>query len=121
MNALVTDLSKTTKRVERKTVKIGVVSDIDDDGIWVQCSDDDSPINVLLARWDNTKYCLDPATDAIVEEVVGSFEQYRDKDKYLFESYLFYEHGWEYIPCWKLEGIPSDGIYHSILWVRFLS
>ena len=40
-------------------------------------------------------------------------EQYGDKDKYLFESYLFYEHGWEYIPCWKLEGIPSDGIYHS--------
>ena len=55
--------------------KIGIVSDIDD-GIWVQCSDDDSPINVLLARWDNTKYSLDPATDAIVEEVVGSFEQY---------------------------------------------
>jgi hypothetical protein len=56
--------------------KIGVVVDIDDDGVWVQCADDENPINVTLARWDNTKYSIDPKTDAIVEEVVGSFEQY---------------------------------------------
>lgn len=40
-------------------------------------------------------------------------EQFGEKDKYQFEYYLFYEHGWEYIPCFKLEGIPSNGIYHS--------
>ncbi|WP_320052853.1 helix-turn-helix domain-containing protein [uncultured Acetobacteroides sp.] len=56
--------------------KIGVVVDIDDDGVWVQCADDENPINVTLARWDNTKYSIDPKNDAIVEEVVGSFEQY---------------------------------------------
>lgn len=56
--------------------KIGAVADIDDDGIWVQCPGDENPINVTLSRWDNTKYSIDPETDAIVEEVVGSFEQY---------------------------------------------
>ena len=56
--------------------KIGAVAEIDDDGIWVQCRGDENPINVPLSRWDNTKYSLDQETDAIVEEVVGSFEQY---------------------------------------------
>jgi ATP-dependent exoDNAse (exonuclease V), alpha subunit - helicase superfamily I member len=56
--------------------KIGVVADIDNDGIWVQCREDEDPINVVLARWDNTKYSIDPETDAIAEEIVGSFEQY---------------------------------------------
>jgi hypothetical protein len=56
--------------------KIGVVADIDDDGIWVQCPNDENPINVALARWDNTKYSIDAETDAIVEEMVGFFEQY---------------------------------------------
>jgi len=56
--------------------KIGVVADIDDGDIWVQCPTDENPIKVELARWDNTKYTIDSQTDAIVEHVVGSFEQY---------------------------------------------
>lgn len=55
--------------------KIGVVCDIADGEVWVQCDDSKTPIKVEVAKWDNTKYSIDSKDDSIVEEVMGSFEQ----------------------------------------------
>ena len=56
--------------------KIGVVTELTKDKIFVQCKDDPSPIEVLKEKWENIRYSLDRATRNVTEEVLGSFSQY---------------------------------------------
>lgn len=56
--------------------KIGTLEDIDDEGLYVQCPDDPSPILVTPLTWENTRYTLDRNTKMIKEETTGSFTQY---------------------------------------------
>lgn len=36
-----------------------------------------------------------------------------DKNKYQFDYELYFNHAWDYLPCFKLKGIPQEEIYHS--------
>jgi hypothetical protein len=56
--------------------KIGTVEDIDEEGIYVQCPDDPTPILVTPLEWENTNYTIDPTTKEIKENVTGEFKQY---------------------------------------------
>lgn len=56
--------------------KIGVVTDIDDDIVYVKCPDDMVEIPVGRLEWNNYKYSIDDATKEIVETAVGKFVQY---------------------------------------------
>ena len=47
-----------------------------DDIIVVKCPDDDFPIRVEMAEWQNMKYTLDDETKEIQETVIGTFTQY---------------------------------------------
>lgn len=54
--------------------KIGVITDIDDDKIYVRC--EDGEIEVTRMVWENIRYREDEKTGKIEEEVLGSFTQY---------------------------------------------
>ena len=56
--------------------KIGKVTGFEDDIIMVKCPDDDLPIRVAMAEWQNVKYTLDEETKDIQETVIGTFTQY---------------------------------------------
>lgn len=54
--------------------KIGVITDIVGDKIYVHC--DDGDIEVTQMIWENIRYREDEKTGKITEEVLGSFKQY---------------------------------------------
>jgi len=54
--------------------KIGVITDIDDNKIFVRC--DDGDIEVARMTWENIRYREDEQTGKIDEEVLGTFTQY---------------------------------------------
>lgn len=56
--------------------KIGVVTELTDDKIFVQCKDEPKPIEVTKEKWENIRYTLDKATRHLNEDVLGSFSQY---------------------------------------------
>ncbi len=56
--------------------KIGKIESFDDDIIVVKCPDDDFPIRVETAEWQNMKYTLDDETKEIQETIIGTFTQY---------------------------------------------
>jgi hypothetical protein len=56
--------------------KIGKIETFEDDIIVVKCPDDDFPIRVEMAEWQNMKYTLDEETKEIQETVIGTFTQY---------------------------------------------
>ena len=56
--------------------KIGKIEAFEDDIIVVKCPDDDFPIRVEMAEWQNMKYTLDDETKEIEETVIGTFTQY---------------------------------------------
>ena len=56
--------------------KIGTVESKTNEGIYVQCEGDDSPILVETIEWKNTRYKLNEASNEIEPEDVGAFEQY---------------------------------------------
>jgi GTPase SAR1 family protein len=56
--------------------KIGKVESFEEDVIVVKCPDDDLPISVEMAEWQNMKYTLDEDTKEIEETVIGTFTQY---------------------------------------------
>ena len=56
--------------------KIGVVEEMDDDGITIRCPGDDAPILVQRDTWRNIRYTTDPATQQIEEKELGTFTQY---------------------------------------------
>jgi GTPase SAR1 family protein len=55
--------------------KIGVITKIDEDLIWVKCPGDDQEIAVGPVEWQNTKYTIDEQTKEIKESFLGTFSQ----------------------------------------------
>ena len=56
--------------------KIGIISKMDTDTIFIQCKDEPEPIAVMREKWENIRYTLNQTTQKIEEEVVGSFTQF---------------------------------------------
>lgn len=56
--------------------KIGVITEMDDDVIKVQCPNEAEPISVGLYTWENVKYQVDSRTQLLNENVIGTFQQF---------------------------------------------
>ena len=56
--------------------KIGTVTKIDDENIWVRCNDETEAIEVTVEKWENIRYTLNSKTQQLEEEVIGSFTQF---------------------------------------------
>jgi DNA-binding transcriptional ArsR family regulator len=56
--------------------KIGVVTELEDEKIVVQCKNEDAPIEVSKEKWENIRYTLDKSTRQLNEDVLGEFNQY---------------------------------------------
>ena len=56
--------------------KIGIVTRLEDDKIFVQCKDEPDEIEVKKEKWENIRYTLDKTSRRLNEDVLGSFVQY---------------------------------------------
>lgn len=56
--------------------KIGIVTRIEDDAIFVQCKDEEEEIEVSKETWENVRYSVDKQTQQLEEEIIGRFVQY---------------------------------------------
>jgi len=56
--------------------KIGTISKIEEDSIFVQCKDEDQPVEVKREKWENIRYSLNQSSQQVDEEVAGTFEQF---------------------------------------------
>ncbi|MDB5232942.1 MAG: family ATPase [Chitinophagaceae bacterium] len=56
--------------------KIGVVTSVDKDSIWVKCKDDTEEIEVKKETWENIRYSMNNTTQQLDEDVIGSFIQF---------------------------------------------
>jgi DNA-binding CsgD family transcriptional regulator len=56
--------------------KIGIVTEVEDDKIKVQCPEDSEAIEVTRATWENIRYRVDKTSRQLKEEVLGTFTQY---------------------------------------------
>ena len=56
--------------------KIGTVTKIEDDKIFVECNGNDKEIEVSKETWENVRYTLNKTTQQLEEEVIGSFMQF---------------------------------------------
>ena len=56
--------------------KTGVITELGDEKILVQCAGEPSAIEVKKETWENFRYSLNKATRHLEEEVLGSFTQY---------------------------------------------
>lgn len=55
--------------------KIGFVSRVEGDKIWVQCGEEEE-IEVKKDKWENIRYSVNPSNRLLEEETLGSFSQY---------------------------------------------
>jgi hypothetical protein len=103
--------------------KIGRITRIDDEAIYVRCPDDPSDIEVTPAEWQNVKYSLNEATKEVEEQVVGMFIQYPLKlawaitihksqgltfERVIIDAQAAFAHGQVYVAlsrCKSFEGI----------------
>ena len=114
--------------------KIGRVTAINDDGIYVKSQPDGELILVDRVSWENIRYTLDPATKEIKGEVIGTFTQFPLKlawaitihksqgltfEKAIIDASAAFAHGQVYVAlsrCKTLDGlvlrtpIPSHSI-----------
>ncbi len=72
-------LKNDTEKIRRYfNGKMGTVSTIENDKIWVECvqEEDTSLIEVKKEIWQNIRYSVNKKTQQVEEEVIGSFTQY---------------------------------------------
>ena len=102
--------------------KLGEISDIEDDLIWVKCPPEKDPIIVSRVSWDNIKYVLDDSK-TLQEHIIGSFTQYPIKaawaitihksqgltfDRAIIDAASSFAHGQVYVAlsrCKTFEGL----------------
>jgi len=103
--------------------KIGKITHIDDDTIFVKCPGEEDDIAVGLAEWQNMKYSINEETKEIREDAVGVFLQYPLKlawaitihksqgltfEKAIIDANAAFAHGQVYVAlsrCKTLEGL----------------
>jgi hypothetical protein len=103
--------------------KIGRITRIEDDVIFVRCPGDATAIGVEPAEWQNVKYSLNEETKKIDEQVVGTFTQYPLKlawaitihksqgltfERAIIDAQAAFAHGQVYVAlsrCKSFEGI----------------
>lgn len=56
--------------------KIGTVTQIKGDIIYVRCPEETKDIEVAQATWENVKYTLNEETKEVTEDILGTFTQY---------------------------------------------
>lgn len=56
--------------------KIGIITRLEEDKIFVTCTDEDFEIGVDKEQWENIRYTLDKASQTMKEEVLGTFSQF---------------------------------------------
>jgi ATP-dependent exoDNAse (exonuclease V) alpha subunit len=56
--------------------KIGTVTKIDKENIYVQCKNETETIEVSKEKWENIRYTFDKQSQQLKEEVIGSFSQF---------------------------------------------
>ena len=103
--------------------KIGKITRISDEKIWIKCPGDVDEIMVEPATWENIEYTLDPDTLEITENKIGAFVQYPLKlawaitihksqgltfDRAIIDAQAAFAHGQVYVAlsrCRTLEGM----------------
>lgn len=56
--------------------KIGTITRITDEGIFVQCKNETDEIEVKKEKWENIRYSINKSSNQLEEDVIGSFTQY---------------------------------------------
>ena len=103
--------------------KIGRITKIDFDEIYVRCPGEDHDITVLRTEWKNMKYSLNEKTKEVTEETLGTFTQHPLKlawaitihksqgltfEKVIIDAEAAFAHGQVYVAlsrCKSFEGI----------------
>lgn len=103
--------------------KIGEITRIKSDEIWIKCPGDHNQIIVEPSTWENIEYKLDQESGEIKENTVGTFEQYPLKlawaitihksqgltfDKAIIDAQAAFAHGQVYVAlsrCRTLDGM----------------
>src|SRR5690606_13391126 len=103
--------------------KIGIVTEISDEQIFVKCAGDPYEITVSPVEWTNIRYDLDQQTKEVSEKVIGTFTQYPLKlawaitihksqgltfEKAIIDANLAFAHGQVYVAlsrCKTFEGM----------------
>jgi len=77
VGAQVMFIKNDTERIKRYfNGKIGIVTELDNEKILVQCEDEPDEIEVKKEKWENIRYSVDKTSRQLKEEVLGSFTQY---------------------------------------------
>jgi len=77
VGAQVMFIKNDTEKVKRYfNGKIGIITELDNDKIIVQCKDEQESIEVKKEKWENIRYSVDKTSRQLKEEVLGSFTQY---------------------------------------------